>query len=443
MTPEKMAERLRERHRTLQDQRRERLGFWRRIGRSNRLFPRKLVVTREGKWIIGITLLLGAAAVNTGNNLLYLLLSLAISVIAISGILSELCLRDLDLLRCYPADVPLDEVTPLRVEVRNHKPRAALHVEVGELSENPQLLVRPGYLLHLAPQELGQALGAVKALRRGPLATVGLQVTTAYPFGFARKTRLHDDPAYLLALPKVAQVTLPWRGANERGLQATSPRVGHGEAFRGLRDARPGDALRDIHWKVSARRDRLIAREWEAEASRVVLVRFAHVAPRPEMNVAPGPEKEVATLDQACAVVAGLCAALLDAGLSVGLQTFQGALQPGVDAQGSGETLHKIRQNLAHLVLADRPPPADWALPDQEWAQLAEACDLRARALAQGQPLAWAPLPGLANAEIFLVSFQSRPEVLTPGPAHVQVLLTPQGELLSMHRIGDLHAGAA
>ncbi len=424
-----------ERKRALNALVRQRLGFWRRMGRSNRLFPRKLVLTREGKWIIGITLLLGAAAVNTGNNLLYLLLSLAISVIAISGILSEYCLRDLELTRFYPADIVAGEVTTLRLEVLNAKKRAALHIEAGELVDNPAVLVRPGYLLHMEPHERGQAFGAIKALRRGPLATVGLMVTTAYPFGFARKSRLYEAPAHLLALAGVEDVQLPWRGAAARGTQHASIRAGQGDAFRGLRDARPGDAMRDIHWKVSARRERLIAREWEADASRVALVRFVHVA--------PGPTDDVASLDLACATVAGLCAALLRDGLAVGLQTLQGEVPPAVDSTGQGDALQRIRQHLAHLVLADRPPPADWAIADAEWAKLAVDCEERAAQIARGEPLTWPTSTAGSHAEVFLVTFQSRAEVHIAGRADVAVKLEPSGELQSIARVAEFQVGAA
>ena len=43
--------------------------------------PRKLRVTREGRYYIGITLAVGAAAINTANNLLYLLLGMLLSLI--------------------------------------------------------------------------------------------------------------------------------------------------------------------------------------------------------------------------------------------------------------------------------------------------------------------------------------------------------------------------
>lgn len=52
--------------------------------------PRKLRVTFPGKWFLVLTIGVGAAAINTRNNLLYLALSMNLSLIILSGILSEI-----------------------------------------------------------------------------------------------------------------------------------------------------------------------------------------------------------------------------------------------------------------------------------------------------------------------------------------------------------------
>lgn len=426
----------RSRHAALAALRRARLGFWRSIGRSNRLFPRKLEVTREGKWIIGITLLLGAAAVNTGNNLLYLVLSLAISVIAISGMLSEWCLRELEVLRCYPNELVCGQVSALRLEVLNDKQRPALHLEVGEvLDGQTDVQVRDGYVLQLGPREVGQAFAAIRPLRRGPIATAGLQLTTGYPFGFARKSRIFEEPAHFVALPTVTPTVLPWHGAHDRGTTELSRKIGQGDSFAGLRDARPGDAQRDIYWKASARRQRLIVREWQAEANRVALVRFAHLA--------PGSSDDPQTLDAACARVAGICEALLKAQFAVAVQTFAGGVAAAADPAGTGDQLLRIRRHLAWLTLADRRPPPDWPLPDPEWVQAVHAADQTARKIAERQPLPWAALPMATPAETYLVEFAARSEVPMHGQADVRVALDPQGQIVSVQRRRDIEREAA
>ena len=412
---------------------RRRLGFWRGLGRSNRLFPRKLTVTREGKWIIAIALLLGVGAVNTGNNLLYLVLSLLISIITISGILSEISLRDVTLERIYPQALVAGEATLLRVVLRNDKPRAAFNIEVAEVVDGGELAVRPGHVLHLSAYETGQCFQVALPRRRGLLATSGLAISTTYPFGFARKSRIFDLPARFIVLPPVTPVELGSAGSGARGEQERTRRVGHGSEFRGLRDARPGDALRDIHWKVSARRDRLIAREWEDDATRVVVVHFANLAPDPSRDsAAPGLPT---SLDGACATVAGICGQLLEEGLSVGLRTLAGAVPPGPDADGSGGQLTRIRHHLATLLPADRPPAADWPLDDAAWLSCHRAASQRQERIANGEALPMPPVPGASMWETWLVQFESRHRVPLKLPAAaVDVRLDDEGELLTIER---------
>ena len=54
---------------------------YRRILRA----PRKLLFTRDGRWFVGMTIFVGAGAVNTGNNLLYLVLGMMLGLIIVSG----------------------------------------------------------------------------------------------------------------------------------------------------------------------------------------------------------------------------------------------------------------------------------------------------------------------------------------------------------------------
>ena len=55
---------------------------------DDRRTPRRLKLTREGKYYLGITLGVGFAAINTGNNLLYLMLGMLLALIVISGVMS-------------------------------------------------------------------------------------------------------------------------------------------------------------------------------------------------------------------------------------------------------------------------------------------------------------------------------------------------------------------
>ncbi|MCO4761139.1 MAG: DUF58 domain-containing protein [Myxococcales bacterium] len=427
---------IRQRHAQVARERRKRVGFWRSLGRSNRLFPRKLIVTRDGKWIIAMSLLLGVGAVNTGNNLLYLVLSLLISIIAISGILSEMNLAHVKAVRRHPTELELGETTLLRTEVHNDKKRASFNIEVDEVVDDGAFKMRPGYVLHLRPHEVGQGFVAVIAQRRGPVVSDGFRITTAYPFGFARKSRIFEEPMRWLVLPRVAQ--LDWeasRGAG-RGDLAHTRKKGFGSEFLGLRDWRVGEPTRDLHWKVSAKRGRLIAREWEEEATRAAWVEFVHVA--------PGQGDDPTLLDGACETVAGICASLLAEGMSVGLRTFAGIVVPEPDLDGGAGQLRRIQRLLAALVLADRPPPPRWPLEDAIWAARVRQAWHRHDALASGTAVPLSTGASSVVQERVRVVFASRADVRIDGPAAtVDVVISGTGEIVSVTRADKPVRGAA
>ena len=94
--------------------------------------PRRLKFTREGKFFVGITLGVGFAAINTANNLLYLLLGMLLALIVVSGLMSELSLRDLTVVRRLPLRAQVGRAHLVEIEVFNHKgmvPSYAIEVE--------------------------------------------------------------------------------------------------------------------------------------------------------------------------------------------------------------------------------------------------------------------------------------------------------------------------
>lgn len=415
----------------------------RSLGRDNRLFPRKLAVTQEGRWIIGVAILLGVGAVNTGNNLLYLVLSLLISIISISGILSELDLKGVTAERHYPRELVVGEAATLRVSVRNEKKRAGLHLEVDEFQDVEALDQQPGFVLHLAPFEVGSAFIVARPKRRGPIRTAGLRLSTTYPFGFARKSIIREASAHMLSLPAIERVELHVPGGRDRGEQERNPRAGQGTELRGLRDFRPGDAPRDMHWKVSARRGRAIAREWESEAARTAWIDFAHLRPG-GLGAAPDGSVDPICLDRACAVVAGVAEALLQAGLAVGLRSFAGVVEPAADPDGSGQVLLGIRRHLAWLTVADAPPPPQWPLDDDAWADRHDAAARLAATLAEGGAAAMAGAEGRQGRERVLVLFASRADAaLRGGEPTIRVWLDDDGAVLRTERIRQREQGAA
>src|ERR1041384_3538605 len=94
--------------------------WWRRLRP-----PRRLSFTREGRIIVILSAGFGFPAINTGNNLLYLLLGWLLSFIIASGILSEMTLKRLVVERLPPPRVFAGEPFLMEVVIENAKQNRA------------------------------------------------------------------------------------------------------------------------------------------------------------------------------------------------------------------------------------------------------------------------------------------------------------------------------
>jgi uncharacterized protein (DUF58 family) len=104
--------------------------------------------------------------------------------------------------------------------------------------------------------------------RRGRVTLTGLTVARPDSLGLARALRPQPAPATLLILPRrypVPPITLPGARRYQHGGIALAQSVGDSEEFVSLRDYRPGDPLKRIHWRSWARTGRPVVREYQDE----------------------------------------------------------------------------------------------------------------------------------------------------------------------------------
>lgn len=112
--------------------------------------------------------------------------------------------------------------------------------------------------------------------RRGVFSSGEVTLTSGAPFGFLRSKRTLRVEGQTTVVPRWVELrsfpilepsSFPSDVLHERA------RTGAGEEFLGVRDYRPGDPPRSVHWRSTARAGHLIVREYEEEvASRVALV---------------------------------------------------------------------------------------------------------------------------------------------------------------------------
>jgi uncharacterized protein (DUF58 family) len=114
----------------------------------------------------------------------------------------------------------------------------------------------------LIPPAGASHLETVGPLRRGVVGAAGWELETSDLIGLFRHRTRAGDSEVALVLPRFAALS---ERVHARELEAsvTAPRSGSGSELFGVREYRPGDPLRRIHWRSSARHGELIVREYE------------------------------------------------------------------------------------------------------------------------------------------------------------------------------------
>ncbi len=231
---------------------------------------RRIRPTREGWIFVTTALAVAAAALNTGNNLLYLVFAAMLSLLVLSGILSESSLRGVRVQRRIDERVYAGR--PARgtwVVSRARRRLPALALDLEEIPGRHARLREHGFVTvpYLPGGGEARRTGEWTFDVRGIHRLGRVRVSTTWPFGILRKWFEVELPADVLVFPAPAadHAGALIRQAGRDG--GTIPRARRGATgdVRGLRDHRVGEDLRTVHWRTSARLRRRVAVERDAE----------------------------------------------------------------------------------------------------------------------------------------------------------------------------------
>jgi uncharacterized protein (DUF58 family) len=245
--------------------------------------PRRLRLTREGRYFLLITFCVGFAAINTGNNLLYLLFGMFLSLIIVSGVMSELSLRQLTVSRRLPPRAQVGRAHLVEIEVYNHKQRIPSYaIEVEDLRAG-QPADKRCFFLKISPHSAQVAAYRRTPARRGLDHHIGFRLATRFPFGLFEKSRDVTSEGDLIIYPAVDPLVLPPDEQGDRLGGVLTLGRGTGDETASVRLMRDGDDPRDIFWRKSAQTEQMVVRERVREARREVtlVVDSRHPGPTP------------------------------------------------------------------------------------------------------------------------------------------------------------------
>ncbi|MBN2224650.1 MAG: DUF58 domain-containing protein [Deltaproteobacteria bacterium] len=232
--------------------------------------PRTLAINSLGWYFIAFIFAVGLAAVNTGNNLLYLILGGMLSFIVASGILSNINLKNLIIRRHLPEYLFARTPTLVRVEIENGKryvPSFILLVRTSFPVGSSVLIATVG------PERNAEGFMEVIFPKRGFHEIEPFKVSTRFPFGLFTKGMEAAAVEKVLVFPHLSSAEAPDFDSRGREGETALIQSGQGADPFSIKDFQPGDNPRHIHWKSTAKRGKFMRREFSKEQEPAVTIR--------------------------------------------------------------------------------------------------------------------------------------------------------------------------
>ncbi len=224
---------------------------------------RTLQLTREGGGFVFLVFGVGLGAVNTGNNLLYLILAMCCSFIVVSGVLSEYTFKGINIQASLPETLYAEEPYPLKLTITNTEkwfPSYSLNLICKTDPKAPYEVNQHLYLFQIPPGTTVEKSVMLTATQRGPLQIRQIHLKTSFPFGFFIKIKNVPVSASALVYPPIREVELP--DPTDISTEGEGVIGQSGDDLYSLREFRPGDPLSMVHWKSTAKTGDLRVKEF-------------------------------------------------------------------------------------------------------------------------------------------------------------------------------------
>jgi len=296
----------------------------------------KLRLTRWGALYIAGCIILGLAAVNTGNNALMSMLAMALGSYVVSGTWSRQVLASVGVRVSLPGEIFAGRTAHAEVVLEN---RSKLFPAYGLVLRDADgsVLLRQAFLGRRARV---RRMVDIEFHRRGWTAVGPWRLEVLLPLGFFLKSKELLIGKEVLVLPRLLDREPGFEldgGGGTRSSELYSDRGREAEVSQ-LRDFRDGDDQRQMHWKQTARQQRPIVVDRQHAAEGPV---FLVLDPRSRNPQAPGVAELFETLVSEMATAA---VHRLRRMAPVGLVVGSTVVPPVRDPRQSGRVLRPLAE---------------------------------------------------------------------------------------------------
>lgn len=303
-------------------------------------------VTREGWIYFSVTILVGLSAVNTGNNLLFIVLSAMLASIVVSGVASRISLNGLQVVADFPERIFAGQPVIATILLTNPKtwlPSFSIAVEPSDTLQKAIVFDRT-YFPFLPGSSNQRRRIELCFNRRGRYAQSGIRLSTQFPFGFIVKSVEIPQPHERIVFPAIRPSDNFFEILPLVSGEFESYLKGRGMDLYSLRDYVVNDSARAIHWKASAKTEAVKVKEFAREDEKRLLLVFD-----PSAEDASGADEP--RFEAAVSLCAGLAQHFFEEGADLCFLNEEGVLLEG----GTEEVLDQVLTELALLEMRKAP----------------------------------------------------------------------------------------
>lgn len=305
-------------------------------------------LTREGAVFLAMIAVITVAALNTGNNLLFIFLACLLAAILASGMLSRIVLQGLEIDLVLPDHIFAGQSILARLRLENRKqlfPTFSVTISgrpavrrrrKRPVVSTPSILNQDVYIPYIPRRSSTSQDVTLTFPRRGSYSQAGLRISTRFPFGFLRKAQTIPCTREVLVLPGVEPTRRFFEVLPQLGNELDSYLKGRSHDLYAIRDYQQSDSARHVDWKATARVRQLKVREFTREDERRLRLVF-------DSRISDELPETLERFEKAVTLCASLAWHFYETGATIGFAAagFETPMAP------AGQVLYPILEKLA------------------------------------------------------------------------------------------------
>ena len=231
-------------------------------------------ITKAGYLYITLTIVLGFAAVNTANNLVYIIASALLSFMAVSGFFGKGNLNGIRVQIDLPEEIYARRPVPIRVTLVNRRrflPAFLIQIHIGETK-----LLFP----FVDTQQQASRFAQWAFPQRGEHVFSTVSISSVFPFNFFIRYKHIAAACQCIVFPEPQRCALLEETDRHQLHTGNHSSRHHGQEddLIAVRNYIDGDPLKHINWKATARTDQLKTKQFAGPLCQPVILDFASLS---------------------------------------------------------------------------------------------------------------------------------------------------------------------